>query len=100
LNDFGPIPEVQEDGQSFEENAYKKARFTPKFLGLPALADDSGLEVEALEERPAFVPPAMPGRMPRMRRTMPDYYGTSRDFPIAKRTFAVCCLLQFPRDLR
>ncbi|NTV43881.1 MAG: XTP/dITP diphosphatase [Syntrophobacteraceae bacterium] len=48
LNDFGPIPEVKEDGVTFEENAYKKASFTAKVLGLPALADDSGLEVEAL----------------------------------------------------
>lgn len=48
LNDFGPIPEVVEDGNTFEENAYKKAGFTAKVLGLPALADDSGLEVEAL----------------------------------------------------
>ena len=42
LNDFGPIPEPAEDGETFEENAYKKAGFTAKVLGLPALADDSG----------------------------------------------------------
>jgi len=52
LNDFGPIPEVEEDGRTFEENAYKKASFTAKVLGLPALADDSGLEVKALEGAP------------------------------------------------
>ena len=52
LNDFGPIPEVVEDGKTFEENAYKKASFTAKILGLPALADDSGLEVNALEGDP------------------------------------------------
>ncbi len=52
LNDFGPIPEIEEDGSSFEENAYKKAAFTAKVLGLPALADDSGLEVEALGGKP------------------------------------------------
>jgi len=48
LNDFGPIPEPVEDGETFEENAYKKASFTARILGLPTLADDSGLEVEAL----------------------------------------------------
>lgn len=48
LNDFGPIPEIKEDGATFEENAYKKASLTAKMLGFPALADDSGLEVEAL----------------------------------------------------
>ena len=52
LNDFGPIPEVVEDGNTFEENAYKKASFTAKVLGLPALADDSGLEVESLAGAP------------------------------------------------
>ena len=48
LKNFGPIPEVLEDGKTFEENAYKKAHFTAKTLGFPALADDSGLVVEAL----------------------------------------------------
>jgi XTP/dITP diphosphohydrolase len=52
LNDFGPIPEVEEDGTSFEENAYKKAAFAARVLGFPALADDSGLVVEALGGAP------------------------------------------------
>jgi len=52
LDDFGPIPEVVEDGDTFEENAYKKASFTARVLGFPALADDSGLVVEALEGAP------------------------------------------------
>lgn len=52
LNDFGPIPEVEEDGATFDDNAYKKALFTAKALGLPAIADDSGLVVEALGGAP------------------------------------------------
>ncbi len=52
LDDLGPIPPVEEDGTTFDENAYKKASFTAKVLGLPALADDSGLEVEALGGAP------------------------------------------------
>lgn len=52
LNDFGPIPAVEEDGDTFEENAYKKAHFTAKALGFPALADDSGLVVPALGGEP------------------------------------------------
>lgn len=52
LDDFGPIPEVVEDGATFDENAYKKASFTARVLGLPALADDSGLVVEALDGAP------------------------------------------------
>jgi len=52
LDDFGPIPPVVEDGDTFDENAYKKASFVSKILGLPALADDSGLVVEALDGAP------------------------------------------------
>ncbi len=52
LNDFGPIPEVEEDGETFDDNAYKKALFAAKVLGLPAIADDSGLVVEALAGAP------------------------------------------------
>ena len=52
LNDFGPIPPVIEDGETFEDNAVKKARFTAKVLGLPAIADDSGLTVKALGGKP------------------------------------------------
>ena len=52
LGDFGPLPPVEEDGLTFEENAYKKASFTARVLGMPALADDSGLVVPALEGRP------------------------------------------------
>jgi len=52
LSDFGPIPEVIEDGETFDDNAYKKASFTAKILGYPAMADDSGLCVEALDGAP------------------------------------------------
>lgn len=50
--DFGPIPECIEDGDTFDDNAYKKALHTAKILGLPAIADDSGLAVEALDGAP------------------------------------------------
>ncbi|RJQ78081.1 MAG: XTP/dITP diphosphatase [Desulfobacteraceae bacterium] len=52
LNDFGPIPTIEEDGATFDENAYKKASLTARYLGIPALADDSGLMVEALGGAP------------------------------------------------
>lgn len=55
LNDFGPIPEVEEDGLTFDDNAYKKASFTARVLGLPALADDSGLAVAALGGAPGVL---------------------------------------------
>lgn len=52
LDEFGPVQEIQENGKTFEENAYKKASFIARILGVPALADDSGLVVEALDGRP------------------------------------------------
>ncbi len=55
LDDFGPIPHIEEDGDTFDENAYKKASFTARMLGFPALADDSGLLAEALEGAPGVL---------------------------------------------
>jgi XTP/dITP diphosphohydrolase len=52
LDDFGPIPSIVEDGDTFEANAYKKASLTARYLGYPALADDSGLVVAALDGAP------------------------------------------------
>ena len=52
LNDFGSIPPIIEDGETFEDNSVKKAQFTAKVLGLPAIADDSGLTVKALGGKP------------------------------------------------
>ncbi len=49
------VPAVEEDGKTFEENAVKKACETSKAVGLPALADDSGLEVTALSGRPGVL---------------------------------------------
>jgi len=46
--------EVEEDGLSFVENALKKARFASAKTGLPAIADDSGLEVDILNGQPGI----------------------------------------------
>jgi XTP/dITP diphosphohydrolase len=48
LDDLGVPGEPLEDGLTFEANAAAKARFAARATGLPALADDSGLEVDAL----------------------------------------------------
>jgi XTP/dITP diphosphohydrolase len=48
LDDVGIDAEAIEDGETFEANASKKARFFAALSGLPTLADDSGLEVDAL----------------------------------------------------
>ena len=46
------VPEIKETGSTFEENAFIKAYEVAKATGLPALADDSGLEVDALGGKP------------------------------------------------
>ncbi len=50
--DFPDHPDIEETGETFAENAKLKAMQAALFAGLPALADDSGLEVDALEGRP------------------------------------------------
>lgn len=52
LADFPDAPDVVEDGETCEANAIKKAREMARHTGLPAIADDTGLEVEALGGRP------------------------------------------------
>ena len=52
LNNFPDIGDIPEEGASFEENAILKARTVAELTGLPVMADDSGLEVEALDDRP------------------------------------------------
>jgi len=52
LDEFPEVPEVIEDGETCEANAIKKARAVSKATGLMAVADDTGLEVDALGGRP------------------------------------------------
>ncbi|HHW61684.1 MAG TPA: XTP/dITP diphosphatase [Syntrophomonadaceae bacterium] len=52
LNDIPPLPEVVEDGESFAENAVKKALENARLSGELTLADDSGLMVDALQGAP------------------------------------------------
>jgi XTP/dITP diphosphohydrolase len=51
-DDFLEFPDPEETGGTLEENASLKARAIAEFTGLPALADDSGLEVDALDGAP------------------------------------------------
>ena len=54
LDEFPDAPDVVEDGETCEANAIKKARAIAEFTGLPAVADDTGLEVDALGGRPGI----------------------------------------------
>ena len=55
LLDYPNFPGVEEDGKSFRENAAKKALAACKYCDVPAFADASGLEVEALDGRPGIL---------------------------------------------
>jgi XTP/dITP diphosphohydrolase len=68
-----PLPEVVEDGATFRENAEKKARSFALASGRMALADDSGLCVDALDGAPGILSarwsePEAPGALPRQAR--------------------------------
>ena len=54
LAEFGSFPDAVEDGTSFAENAYKKAKFYSEKTGMACIADDSGLEIDALNKRPGI----------------------------------------------
>lgn len=55
LNDFPGVPELREDGDTFQENSLQKAQAVCEQTHLPALADDSGLEVFYLNGRPGVI---------------------------------------------
>jgi XTP/dITP diphosphohydrolase len=52
LKDLAPMPPLGEDGQTFQENALKKARVVAQHTGRLTIADDSGLEVDCLQGNP------------------------------------------------
>lgn len=62
LDDVAPFDEAPETGATFEENALAKARDAFRASGLPSVADDSGLEVEALNGMPGVLSARWSGR--------------------------------------
>ena len=62
LKDVPEYPEAPETGATFEENALLKAREAVKYTGLPAVADDSGLTVDALNGMPGVLSARWSGR--------------------------------------
>jgi XTP/dITP diphosphohydrolase len=62
LDEFPGAPEVAETGATFEENALLKARAVAAYSGLPAVADDSGLCVDALNGMPGVLSARWAGR--------------------------------------
>lgn len=54
LKDLDITEDVEEDGKTYEENSHKKALFYAKLSGLPAIADDGGIEIVALDNQPGI----------------------------------------------
>lgn len=108
LKDFPPIQEVEEDGQTFEENARKKALGYAAQTGLWTLADDSGLAVDALDGAPGVISARFCGGSPSTtdRKTIDrlnyeKVLDLLRKKPKAPRTARfVCCLcLASPQEI-
>lgn len=88
LADFPDLPEIPEEGATFAENAAAKAREVARLTRLPALADDSGLEVEALKGRPGVfsaryaqdrTQPATPTDADNWRKLLDEMQGVPRE---------------------
>ena len=90
LSNVGITQEVVESGLTYQENALLKARDYAALSGLPTLADDSGLEVDALAGRPgvhsARYAPDSPARIQRLLAEM-------RDVPADRRTARFQCVI-------
>lgn len=61
LDEFPPVPEPEETGRTFAENALIKARAYASMLRMPAVAEDSGLEIDALGGEPGIHSARYPG---------------------------------------
>jgi len=87
--------ETVEDGSTFEENALKKAREAMLFSGLPALADDSGLAVDALGGRPGIYSARFAGEGADDNANNVRLLQELEDVPYAKRKAAFVCAMAF-----
>ena len=99
------FPEAVEDGLSFVENAIIKARHAAKLTGLPALADDSGLEIDALQGEPGIYSARYAGTdLDRAandaanNRLVLDKLSTVQESQRSARFHCVIALLRFPDD--
>ncbi|NTV48625.1 MAG: XTP/dITP diphosphatase [Geobacteraceae bacterium] len=93
--DFVDFPETVEDGATFEENALKKAREAAMFTGYPALADDSGLVVDALDGRPGVFSARYAGAGASDADNNARLVEECRNIPETHRQAAFVCVLAF-----
>ncbi len=93
LYDFPDCPDIVEDGNSFYENALKKAKTVAHATGEIALADDSGLEVEALGGAPGIYSARYAGEKADDRQNIAKLLGEMKGIPFEKRGASFRCVL-------
>lgn len=87
------VPEVEETGLTFIENAILKARNAARYTGLPALADDSGLTVDALKGAPGVYSARYAGICADDRLNIARLLNELRNIPAEQRTARFQCVL-------
>lgn len=94
IDAFPGCPEVEEDGHTFRANAKKKALAVARFTGCPALADDSGLEVKALDSAPGVFSARYAGEQADDKKNVKRILREMQTFINAKERKArfVCCI--------
>lgn len=106
LNPFGlralgqsdfDVPEIEETGLTFVENAILKARNASKITGKPALADDSGLEVDALQGAPGIYSARYAGVDACDADNVAKLLDALKDLPQAQRTARFQCVMVYLR---
>ena len=98
LNDFPDCPDAPETGNSFEENASEKALFYQKFTGLPSLADDSGIEVDALDGAPGIYSARYAGEPANDHANNQKLLENLKGIPSEKRTGRFVCVLALAKN--
>jgi XTP/dITP diphosphohydrolase len=98
LRDFPDLSEVVEDGRTFLENAFKKAQACAQATGRPALADDSGLEVDCLNGAPGIYSARFSGAEATDEANNRKLLSLLEGIPEERRTARFVCLmvLYFP----
>jgi XTP/dITP diphosphohydrolase len=91
------VSEVAETGTTFVENAIIKARHAAKITGLPVIADDSGLEVDALNGAPGIYSARFAGTDASDKDNLLKLLSELKDVPEEKRTARFWCVLVLMR---
>jgi XTP/dITP diphosphohydrolase len=97
LLDIKNSPDVEETGVTFEENAILKAEAICSIMNIPVIADDSGLEVDALEGRPGVYSARYAGSEKSDEANMNKVLNELRSVGQSKRTARFVCALAFAR---